>query len=306
MAAAARQAPGAAAWSLLVVLGLLWGSSFMFTNIAVREIPPVTLSGLRLALAALVVWLYARARGVATPGFDVEGGRIWKVAAVSALIGSAGPFVLISWSQQHIPSALSGLLMAPMPLLSLLLSHFLVAGEGLTAGRLAGFALGFGGVAALIGAEAFTLLGGGDAFYLMGQLASLTAMTGYALNGIYLKRSAPPEPLGVSVLILAFAALMTLPAGLIIEQPDFAAVSAKAWGLTVILGLGASGAAQVILMLILALAGPPFLASVNYQVPLWSAVFGVTLLGETLPPAFWAALALILAGLAIAQFAGRR
>ena len=61
----------------------------------------------------------------------------------------------------------------------------------------------------------------------------------------------------------------------------------------------------IIMMKIIDLTGPPFLASVNYQAPLWAAAFGVLLLGETLPGAFWAALALILLGLAIAQFGGR-
>ena len=57
---------------------------------------------------------------------------------------------------------------------------------------------------------------------------------------------------------------------------------------------------------IIQLAGPPFLSLVNYQVPLWAVVFGVAFLGETLPGSFWIALALILAGIAVAQVAGRK
>lgn len=298
---AARPAPGFLAWSLLILLGVIWGSSFMLTNIAVKELPPMTLAGLRLALAALLIAVAARIAGARLP----RNGRLWAFALASAIVGNVLPFWLISWSQQHIPSALSGLLMAPMPLISLMLAHFLVAGERMNLPRLIGFCAGFAGIVVLIGPGALKLIGGGGDLALLGQLASLGAMLGYAVNGIVVKRAAAPDALGISVAILALSAGLALPLAFLLEEPEFGAVSIETWGAVVLLGVGATAAGQILLMKIIALAGPPFLASVNYQVPLWATVFGVALLGETLPAAFWIALALILAGLAIAQLGGR-
>lgn len=299
--APARPAPGLLAWLLLILLGVIWGSSFMLTNIAVKEFPPMTLAALRLALAAALIGGAALIAGAKLP----RSGRLWAFALASAVIGNVLPFWLISWSQQHIPSALSGLLMAPMPLISLMLAHFLVAGERMNLPRVVGFCAGFAGIVILIGPGALALIGGGGDLAQLGQLASLGAMLGYAINGIVIKRAAAPDALGISAAILILSALLAAPLAMMLEAPDLSTVSFNGWATMVALGVGATAMGQILLMKIIALAGPPFLASVNYQVPLWATVFGVALLGEALNPAFWIALALILTGLAIAQLGGR-
>lgn len=295
---------GPLAWGLLLLLGVIWGSSFMLTKIAVRDLPPLTLAALRLCLAAGLIIAASRAARARAPRLSGDG-RLWRFALASAVLGNVLPFWMVSWSQLHIASALTGLLMAPMPLISLLLAHLLIAGERMTPARVIGFLTGLSGVALLIGTEAASGLGAGGGVALLAQIASIGAMLCYALNGIVLKRAAAPDPLGISAAILGLAAAMALPLALWLERPDLGAVPAQAWLLVAALGLGATALAQIVLMKILSLAGPPFLASVNYQVPLWAAVFGLVFLGEALPGAFWPALGLILAGLAIAQFGGR-
>ncbi|MEM7545239.1 MAG: DMT family transporter [Pseudomonadota bacterium] len=295
--------PGALAWMLLLTLGVIWGSSFMLTNIAVIEVPPVTLSALRLALAAVLIGAAVVMTGGRLPRLKGDG-RLWRFAFLSAVLGNVLPFCLISWSQLHIPSALTGILMAPMPLVSLFLAHLMLAGERMTTGRFVGFFIGLGGLVILIGGDALSGVEG-SGLALLGQIASLVAMLCYALNGIALKRAAAPDPLGISFAILTLAALIAVPLALIVEAPVLADYSASAWITVGALGLGATALAQIILMKIIDLAGPPFLATVNFQVPLWATVFGVVFLGEILPETFWIALGLILLGLAIAQFAGR-
>lgn len=304
IATTATPRAGPLAWALLILLGLIWGSSFMLTNIAVREAPPMTLAALRLILAAALIAATARLAGARFLRLRGDG-RLWGFALASALIGNVLPFWLISWSQQYIPSALSGLLMAPMPLISLMLAHFLIAGERMNAPRVIGFVAGFAGIVVLIGPDALGLIGGGVGLYLLGQFASLAAMLCYAINGIALKRAAAPDALGISAAILMLSALISAPLALALEADQIRPISVEGWAAIVALGVGATAMGQILLMKIIALAGPPFLASVNYQVPLWATVFGVALLGETLPGAFWIALGLILAGLAVAQFGGR-
>lgn len=275
----------------------------MLTNIAVGEVPPITLAALRLALAAILVGAAALVTGRRLPRLRGDG-RLWRFALLSAILGNVLPFWLISWAQLHVPSALTGILMAPMPLVSLLLAHFLLRGERMTIIRFIGFFIGLSGIVVLIGGDAVSGVGV-DTFALLGQLASLGAMLCYALNGIVLKRAAAPDPLGISFAMLGLAAIIALPLALVIERPVLTSYSAETWLVVGTLGLGATALAQIILMKIIDLAGPPFLATVNYQVPLWATVFGVVFLGEILPETFWFALGLILLGLAVAQFAGR-
>lgn len=296
-------APGARAWALALLLGLIWGSSFMLTNIAVREMPPLSLAALRLCFAAFLLLGAAAAMRARLPGVDAKGRRLWVFAAGSGVFGTILPFWLISWAQLHVPSATTGLLMAPMPLLSLVLTHFLIAGERMNPLRIAGLLFGFCGVLLLIGPEAFG--GGGGDFMLLGQLASLGAMSCYALNGIAMKRAGLVDPLGMSAAVVGVAAVVALPLALWLEAPDLGSISLQTWALVGALGLGATALAQFLIFAILALSSPPFLAAVNYQVPLWATVFGLAFLDEALRSMFWPALLLILTGLAMAQIGGR-
>lgn len=301
-----RSAPPLA-WALLIALGVIWGSSFLFTSIAVRELPPVTVVGLRIGLAACVIWVIAGAMGAKPPSLrNPAGRRLWIFALGAALTSNVLPFLLISWGQLHIPSALSGLLMAPMPLMSLALSHFLVAGERMTPGRFTGFAIGFAGVVYLIGTEAAAQLGRGDMLALIAQIGTLGAAFCYGISSIILKRAEAPDTLGISAVILTIAALITVPLGLLTSDADITNTSWAVLAAIVSLGVGSTALAQIMLQKVIQLSGPPFLSLVNYQVPLWAVVFGVVFLGEDLPGSFWIALTLIMIGIAVAQMAGRR
>src|SRR5690349_19757622 len=121
-------------WGLLAVLVALWGSNFMFIKLGVAAVPPATLVATRLVIGAVV-----RAMGYAFPPI----GRAWTPYIVLAAGGNCLPFWFISWGQQSIDSALAGILMAIMPLATLLLAHFFVSGERMSRNRVAGFLMGF-------------------------------------------------------------------------------------------------------------------------------------------------------------------
>src|SRR5690606_6142613 len=109
--------------------------------------------------------------------------RTWLFFTAMAIIGNALPFFLIAWGQRDIPSGLTGILMAVMPLVVLVLAHFLVAGERLTPRRLAGFTLGFLGVVVLTGPEARAALVGREASFIA-QLAVLGAAVCYGIAAV--------------------------------------------------------------------------------------------------------------------------
>ena len=130
---------------MLAVLVALWGSNFMFIKLGVAAVPPATLVATRLVIGAVILVAVVRAMGYAFPPI----GRAWTPYIVLAAGGNCLPFWFISWGQQSIDSALAGILMAIMPLATLLLAHFFVSGERMSRNRVAGFLMGFIGIVAL-------------------------------------------------------------------------------------------------------------------------------------------------------------
>src|SRR6185369_13397838 len=108
-------------WSLLLALVAMWGSSYLFMKIGVATVAPATLVASRLVLAAAVLYVVMRARGLELPPL----GRRWWPFAALAVLGNCLPFYLIAWGQQFIDSALAGILISIMPLATLVLAHFL-------------------------------------------------------------------------------------------------------------------------------------------------------------------------------------
>lgn len=134
-------------WGLLFSLSLLWGGSFFFAGVALRELPPLTLVALRVGVAALVLNLALPALGLRIP----RERRILAAFLGMGLLNNALPFSLIVWGQTHIASGLAAILNATTPLWTVLLAHRLARGEKLTAPRFAGAAAGLAGVAVMIG-----------------------------------------------------------------------------------------------------------------------------------------------------------
>ena len=130
----ARLTMSATDWLLLVTLSVLWGGSFFFTKLVVLVLPPLTVAFGRVALAAAILIVLARATGIALP--DRIGA--WRPYLVMGLLNNAIPFALIFWGQTHIPSGLAAILNATTPLFTVLVAHWATADEKLTAARLAG------------------------------------------------------------------------------------------------------------------------------------------------------------------------
>jgi drug/metabolite transporter (DMT)-like permease len=204
-------------WTLLIVLALIWGSSFLVIKIAVSAFGPLTIVAGRLGIAAVILLLIARVAGLQLP----RSATIWRHLIVLALVGNALPFFLITWGQARIDSGLAGILMAIMPLATLLLAHFFVPGEHLTPRRITGFVLGFGGIVVLIGPSSLLVLGGGGSDFVR-QLAVLAGALCYAVNAI-LARRLPTIP-AFTATAGVMVAQRSIPTAPLIDSP-FAALS---------------------------------------------------------------------------------
>ena len=288
-------------WLLLAALVVMWGSSFLFTKIAVAAMTPASVVTGRLVLAAAVLALVL----VATRRPLAGGPRAWLFFLAIALIGNCVPFWLISWGQQKIDSGLAGILMAVMPITTMVLAHFFVRGERLHGRRVAGFALGFMGVVVLIGPEALLELRG-TGTVLLYELAVLGAAVLYAVNTIVARRRPKGDALVAAAAVMILASLIMVPAawGGGIRWPDM--IGAEAAAALAFLGVASTAAATVVFFKLIAIAGPTFVSLINYLIPVWAVLVGTIFLGERPEWTALGALALILAGIGLSELRGRR
>jgi len=282
--------PTQADWLSIFALGLIWGGTFIVIAFALRGYGPVTVACARTSFGAVTVlgllWLTGRRLPTSA--------AVWRSAVPIGLLSTALPFYLLSWGQQSVPSAFAGLSMAAVPLFVLPLAHAF-SDEPLTRRKASGFALGFAGVLALLGPAAVQ----GDAATLA-RLACLAAALSYAVSSILTRRCPPVDPMALTAATLLVGAAVLIPAMLLTE--GLPAWQGTVPGVAIIfLGLVPTALAALLRVSVIRSAGSGFMTLTNYQVPLWSMGFGVVFLSESLPGTFFAALALILTGLAVSQ-----
>jgi drug/metabolite transporter (DMT)-like permease len=295
-----RQSFPPIAYVLLLVLAAIWGSSFLFIKIAVAAIPPVTLVAARLVLAAAGMGLYLWAIGGRLP----RDGAIWRDFVVIAIAGNVLPFALISWGEVVIDSGLAAILMAIMPLFSLTLAHFFTSDERLTPARLAGLCVGFAGILVLVGPDALAGLGR----EVLAQIAVAGGAISYAVSNVYTRvRGVVALPAAVtSTGVLICAAVMAVPFSLIVDRPWHLMPSTDSLIALVVLALVCTSLAYLILFRLITTTGATFVAFINYLVPVFGVIWGAVFLRETVQPGAIAGLALILAGIGLSRFGGRR
>lgn len=291
--------PGAANWAKLLFLGVIWGASFMAVSLALRGFPPMTIAALRITIGAICLLAVLYAMGLRLPSLSSREGRIiWACALGMGFFSNALPFSLLSWGQTHVASGFAGVCMAVVPLFVLPLAHLLVPGEHMTLRRTVSFFIGFAGVVVLIGLDAFR--SAGSDFESLARLACLGASLCYAIGSIITRLCPQVNMLSLSAAALLCGSAMMIPAALWAEGvPELPAALPLA--AVIYLGLLPTALAQVLLVQVARSAGPAFLSTVNYQVPVWSVIFGAVLLNEALPPQLFAAMALILGGLLLSR-----
>jgi drug/metabolite transporter (DMT)-like permease len=292
-------------WVFLVLLGVIWGGSFMAAKVALGGYEPMTVAALRLLIGAAVLVAASYYRGTGLPTVRTHEGRVlWLYCLALGIFSNALPFALLNWAQLHVSSGFAGVCMAAVPLLVLPLSHFLIAGERMRMNKILGFVVGFIGVIILIGPDTF-LQSTGASWESVARLACLMAAGGYAIGSIFMRLAPSTSMVAFSAGGLLTGALTMIPTALYFEGVPSIPMDRSSVAV-LYLGLMPTAVAMLMLVSIVKSAGPTFMSLVNYQVPVWAVVFGTVLLREDLPPSFVTALALILAGLAASQFLGRR
>jgi drug/metabolite transporter (DMT)-like permease len=281
-------------WLMLGFLCLAWGLAFLLTAVGLELFPPLTLVAIRLIIGAAVLYLIMRWQGHRLP----REGHWWLRFAALTLMGNLVPFTLISLAQQHIASGQAGLLMALVPISTMVLAHYFVAHERLTAQRVIGVTAGFAGVAILVGGDALAGFGG---VALPAQLAVIAATFSYAVNNVYSKRLPAQSGLVTATGSLIVGALLILPFSLVIEQPWQLPITAGPLLATLALGVASTGLATWVFFVVVANCGPNFLSLINYIIPALAFAAGALLLAEPVNSSQFLGLGVICAGIAISQ-----
>ena len=276
-------------WTMLLGLALAFGSAFFFIKIGLAGFGPLTVSAGRVAIAALALAAYAALRGRRPPTQP----KVWLALLVMGALNNALPFALICWSQTRIDSGLAAILNATTPIFSVLLAH-LVADERLTPRRLLGVALGFAGVAAMIGPAALRRFDPTD----LAELAVLAAACSYACAGLWGRRLRHLPTDIAAAGMLAGSSLLLLPAAALLERPWRAVPGIDSLAAVAALALVGTAVAYLLYFRLLARVGPVNLLLVTFLLPVVALALGAIFLGEGVQPAELVGFALILAGLA--------
>jgi drug/metabolite transporter (DMT)-like permease len=281
-------------WALLAILSIVWGGSFLFVGVAVRELPPLTIVALRVVTAASALLLTLRLMGVDLPRTR----QVWSAFLGMSILNNVIPFTLIVWGQSHIASGLASILNATTPLFTVIVAHYLTEDERLTGQRFAGVIVGFAGVAVMIGAAAFASL---DAS-ILAQLAVLGAALSYGFSGVFGRRfkTMGIPPLATAAGQVTVSSAILLPTALIVDRPwTLAMPSTGAIVSLAALGLVSTAFAYLIFFRLLARAGATNVGLVTFLIPVSAILLGVLVLGETLAMRHMAGMALIGGGLVL-------
>jgi drug/metabolite transporter (DMT)-like permease len=281
-------------WMLLVLLSVVWGGSFFFNGIALREFPTLTIVTARVGLAALALLLLMRMLG---QGIQLNR-QILKAFFGMSFLNNVVPFSLIVWGQQHIASGVASILNATTPLFTMLVAHWFTTDEKINPRRLLGVLTGMGGVGLMMGLDSMESSG----FHLLGQSAILLAAFSYGLAGVYGKRFAQLEipPLATATGQLCASSIILIPLTLWIDQPwTMAMPSIKGMGSLMGIALLSTALAYVIYFRLLKTAGATNLLLVTLLIPVSAIILGVFLLDESLEPQHLSGMAVISLGLLI-------
>ena len=208
MSPAINRSMNAREWTMLLMLALLFGSSFFFAAVSLRELPPMTIVWLRVVLAALTLIAVMTVMRLPLPrDLSAPGARFFMMAIVNNVI----PFTLLVWGQTRVASGVASILIATTPIFTSIFAHVVTHDEKLTVLRAIGVAFGIAGVAVMIGGASLAELSGS----LVGELAVLGAAVAYACSSIFARRfnAMGVPPLASATGLLIASTVLCLPIG---------------------------------------------------------------------------------------------
>ena len=264
-------------WVMLITLATVWGGSFLFNAILVAELPVITIVAIRVTVAALALWGFARVTGRKIPTTP----QVWGALLILGVLNNAIPFSLIVQGQTQITSGLASILNATTPLFTILVAGFFLTDERFSILRVLGVIVGFSGVILMVGPEA---LGGLGADF-WAQLCALGAALSYGFASVFGRRfrELKVDPVMVATGQVTMSSLVLWPIALWIDGPqDILGLSFNAAASMFGLAVLCTSFAYIVYFLILERAGATNISLVTFLVPISAIILGVMVLDESI------------------------
>ncbi len=260
---------------MLILLAAIWGGSFVFAEVALREVPPLTIALHRLLWALPILALVVRLRRIPLP----RNPRIWGAYLVMGGLNNALPFSLIVWGQTRIEAGLASILIGTTAVFGAVAAGILLRDEPLTAPKIAGAALGLAGVAIVMGPSVLHAWDPRD----MAQLAIIGAAFCYALAGCWARIYLSGQTLQMNALgMVAGGTLIMVPVVLMVDGVPRVDLAPGTWAALLALAVLSTSLAYLLYFAILARVGSANLMLVTLLIPPFAVSLGAAFLGEVL------------------------
>lgn len=285
--------PNFADMILLVLIGCVWGSSFLPIKVAVYETGPTLLVFLRVIAALVPLCLYMAWRRIPYPNTRFD----WGMIFIMSLLNTVVPFFFLSWAGLHVDSGVMALIMGIGPLLALFVSHYTTHDDKLTGRKFAGMLIGLCGLLVIVGQDALA----GVTENLLGDLAVLAAIICYVLSTALVRkiRSTAKEAMATGNMLIS--AVILAPIIVVMETPPVSGLSLNSILAIAYLGIVTTGVGYVLRFHMVITVGQSYTSMASYIMPIVGVILGVLFLGEPLTISLVLALALVLAGFAAAR-----
>jgi len=287
-------------WLAFAALCVIWGSSYLFIRLGVRDLTPPALIALRLLVGAAVITTIATVRR-----HDLRlQRRDFLVLVAIATINTAAPFLLIAWGEVTVPSGLAAVLNSTVPIFSMVLAGAVLQDEPMTLPRLGGVALGFTGVVVLLSKS----LGQATIHWsaLSGQGAIVLASICYAVGAVSIRknlRGVPPLTMATYTLLIAASETVLL--SLVFSRPAWGAMTSTTWFAVAWLGILGSGMAYLLAFYVLSNWGAARYTLLAYMMPVVGLTLGAVFLHEVLDWHIIAGSILVVSGVILASLVKR-
>ena len=284
-------------WVLLLSLATIWGINFLFIKLAVEDIGPITNVFFRLLMALVLLYIFM----ILNNQRLILSIKLVIFYFVLGALGLAIPFSLISTAEINIDAGIAGVLMSPMPLLTLALSAAILRNQNINLQQVISFIMAFIGLLILFGFDTITNLGGNNKIEFYSQLAVLLAASCYGLNAVLSKLVPDINFISLATGVTFASVVLITPFAIFLEPFWLTKFTYQSIIAVTMQGLFATAVANLLFFKIIQLRGPVFLSLINFLIPLIAYFSGVFFLGEQIKINVLISISLILFGLYLNQ-----
>ncbi|HBN16223.1 MAG: EamA family transporter [Gammaproteobacteria bacterium] len=275
-------------WFWIVFLGAVWGGSFIFNALLIRELSPLWVTAFRVGIGALGCWLFLMAMRKSVPRDPV----LWLKLGLLGVLNYAIPFALFPLAQAQLASGVAAIINALTPIMTVIVSHFWLNGERMTWSKTVGVVAGFSGVAIL--ASPALLADGNSRVWAIGACLLATLCYALALNIVRSFRHV--EPTALTSMALTGSAVAAIPVALAADGLPVM-VMPSSWAAALAIGLISTAFTFQIMYRLLPLVGATNFSTTTLIAPISAIILGTLFLGETILPSHLLGMAVIFLGL---------